>query len=88
MLGQAGVFSLQAEMKARDCRVESRQNQEPNSRNKPGNIFERQLPIMCLELIQMIQPSSIDQTNDADFQTKSVNPESLTIDDAEEKKRK
>lgn len=43
---------------------------------------------MCLELIQMIQPSSIDQANDAAFQTMSVNPESLTVDDVEEKKRK
>lgn len=36
----------------------------------------------------MIQPSSIDQANDAAFQTMSVNPESLTVDDVEEKKRK
>lgn len=36
----------------------------------------------------MIQPSSIDQVNDAAFQTMSVNPESLTVDDVEEKKRK
>lgn len=74
MLGEAGAFSLQAETKARDCRVESQQNLEPNSRNKPGNIFERQLPIMSLELIQIIHPSSTYQVNDA---AKSITPESL-----------
>lgn len=36
----------------------------------------------------MIQPSSIDQANNAAFQTMSVNPESLTVDNVEEKTRK